>query len=419
MAPAPKAPVKTTAKEAPKGKLAQFLAAGKKVLKTDSWKVTLDPDQMLESHPHVSTGSTVIDYLIGGVPNAHGVQPCPGFPRKRITQIWGSEGSGKSTIGLSSAAATIAAGGCVFYLDWENAIMPDYAQALGVPIGDESKFMMAQPSTLEEGIKLIQLAAAAGVDLIVIDSVGAAVPANIAQRSAEEAGEQARVGLAAKVWSEFLPHLRYIIGRSKSAVLGISQIRAKIGGMGMGPQTEPAGGWAWKFYSDVRIEIRRIQQEKTKFVNSLTNKTEERVTGAITKAKMVKCKISDSQGREENFYLRQGEGIDDTRTTLEIAISHNVIRKGGAWYYYGEDGKYNGMEVMRKFFKSNRKEFLALIAKVRPFLTKKTDEPPESDVDDEDIGEMVEVIANPLDAVADGDMLGAIIGEKIDPSDDE
>lgn len=251
---------------------------------------------MQESMAHVPTGSMVIDYLIGGVPNALGVQPCPGLPRKRVTQLWGQEGSGKTTIALTSAAATIAAGGCVFYVDWENAVVLDYALALGVPIGDETKFVMVQPSTLEEGIKLIQIAAVGGADLIIIDSVGAAVPANIAERGVEEAGEQARVGLAAKVWSEFLPHLRALILRSNSAVLGISQVRAKIGGMGNGPQTEPSGGWAWKFYSDVRIEIRRIQQEKTKLVNMLTNKTEERVTGSIVKAKMVKCKLSDAEG---------------------------------------------------------------------------------------------------------------------------
>lgn len=390
------------------GKLALILAAAKKVLKTDSWKANLDPSQMLESHPHVSTGSFVIDYLIGGVPNQHGVQPCPGFPRKRITQVWGAEGSGKTTLALTSAAATIAAGGCVFYVDWENAVVLDYAAALGVPIGDETKFVMVQPDTLEQGIKLIQIAAAGGADLIVIDSVGAAVPANIAEREVSEAGEQARVGLAAKVWSEFLPHLRAIILRSKSAVLGISQIRAKIGGMGNGPQTEPAGGWAWKFYSDVRIEIRRVQQEKTKMVNMLTNKTEERVTGSITKAKMVKCKISDSQGREENFYLRQGEGIDDIRSTMEIAISHNVIRKSGGWYYYGDDGKFNGLELVRRHFKTNHKEFLSLLSKVRPFLTKKTDEPPESDVDDEgeEMGEVGDTLAN----LPEGDdLLGAIM----------
>lgn len=373
-----------------------ILDAAKKVLKTDSWKAQLDPESLRESLPHVPTGSMILDYLIGGVPNAHGVQPCPGIPRKRITQIWGQEGAGKTTIALTAAAATIAAGGCVFYVDWENAIVPDYAMTLGVPVMDESKFVLVQPSTLEEGVKLILIAAIGGADLIIIDSIGAAVPANIAERGVEEAGEQARVGLSAKVWSEFLPDLRARILRSGSAVLGIAQVRAKIGGMGNGPQSEPQGGFAWKFFSDVRIEIRRIQQEKVKLVNALTNKTDERVVGSIVKAKMVKCKLSDSQGREENFYIRQGEGIDDTRSTIEIAISYNIIRKSGGWYYYEEE-KFQGQEQLRKYFKESPEAMASLVKKVLPHLTKKTDEGPEADVDDEPdalsefMSEMVEV----------------------------
>ena len=359
-----------------------ILEAGKKVLKTDSWRVSLDPEQLQASLPHVPTGSMIIDYLIGGVPNSHGVQPCPGLPRKRITQLWGQEGAGKTTIGLMAAAATIRAGGVVVYVDWENAIVPDYALTLGVPVLDESKFMLVQPSTLEEGIKLILISAIGGADLIIIDSIGAAVPANIADRGVELAGEQARVGLSAKVWSEFLPDLRARILRSGSAILGISQVRAKIGGMGMGPQSEPSGGFAWKFYSDVRLEIRRLQQEKVKLVNALTNKTDERVVGSIVKCKVVKCKLSDSQGREENFYIRQGEGIDDIRSTIEIAISYGIIRKSGGWFYYDEE-KWQGQEQVRKFFKENPKEMAELVKKVLPHLTKKSDEPPEADVDDD------------------------------------
>ena len=359
-----------------------ILEAGKKVLKTDNWRVSLDPEQLQASLPHVPTGSMIIDYLIGGVPNSHGVQPCPGLPRKRVTQLWGQEGAGKTTIGLMAAAATIRAGGVVVYVDWENAIVPDYALTLGVPVLDETKFMLVQPSTLEEGVKLILIAAIGGADLIIIDSIGAAVPANIANRGVEEAGEQARVGLSAKVWSEFLPDLRARILRSGSAVLGISQVRAKIGGMGMGPQSEPSGGFAWKFYSDVRLEIRRLQQEKVKLVNALTNKTDERVVGSIVKCKVVKCKLSDSQGREENFYIRQGEGIDDIRSTIEIAIAYSIIRKSGGWFYYEEE-KWQGQEQVRKFFKEDPKAMADLIKKVLPHLTKKTDEGPEADVDDD------------------------------------
>ena len=378
------------------GKLANIAAAAKKVLKGDSWHAKIDPDSLEESHPHVPTGSLIIDYLIGGVPNANGVPPCPGLPRKCVTQLWGQEGAGKTTLALTASAATIASGGVVFYVDWENAISIDYASKLGVPVADDTKFMLVQPSTLEEGLKLIRMAAIGGADLIVIDSVGAAVPENIAGRDVGETGEQARVGLAAQRWSEFLPQLRGDILKSNAAVLGISQTRSKIGGMGHGPQFEPQGGQAWKFYTDLRIEIRRFQQEKAKLVNMLSNRTEERVIGNIVKAKIVKCKLSDAQGREENFYIRQGEGIDDIRATIEIAVNHNVIRKQGAWFNYG-DLKWQGMEQVRKHFKTNRSDLAELINKIKPHLSKKTDEGPEADVDD-DIGDALDDFIKEVDA---------------------
>lgn len=379
------------------GKLANIAAAAKKVLKGDSWHAKIDPDSLEESHAHVPTGSLIIDYLIGGVPNANGVPPCPGLPRKCVTQLWGQEGAGKTTIALTASAATIASGGVVFYVDWENAISIDYAAKLGVPVADDTKFMLVQPSSLEEGLKLIRMAAIGGADLIVIDSVGAAVPENIAGRDVGETGEQARVGLAAQRWSEFLPQLRGDILKSSSAVLGISQTRSKIGGMGHGPQFEPQGGQAWKFYTDLRIEIRRFSQEKAKLVNMLSNRTEERVVGSIVKAKIVKCKLSDAQGREENFYIRQGEGIDDIRATIEIAVNHNIIRKQGAWFNYG-DHKWQGMEQVRKHFRGSRSDLADLINKIKPHLSKKTDEGPEADVDDDGLGDALDEFIKEVDA---------------------
>src|SRR3990172_1861322 len=157
------------------------------------WKVQLDHEQLEKSLPHLPTGSLVIDYLIGGSPNRFGVRPCPGIPRSRVSQIWGHESSGKTTIALTTAATTCAAGGTVLYVDWENDIVPDYAAALGVPIMDDDKFELVQPETLEDGIKLAAAYAMAGVDLIVFDSVGSAVPASIANRDLSEVAEQAKV----------------------------------------------------------------------------------------------------------------------------------------------------------------------------------------------------------------------------------
>lgn len=354
--------------------LADARAAATKVLKSDQFRVILDPDQMRESLPHIPTGSMVIDYLIGGEPNRHGVPPCPGLPRGKITQLWGLESSGKTTLALTAAASVARQGGTVLYLDWEQEIVPDYAAALGVPIHDPDQFELVQPETLEDGIKLIKAYALAGVDLIVIDSVGAGVPATVAERKLEEAGEQTRLGLAAQKWGEFLPELKGIINRHHNAVLGISQVRSKIAtgpGARNGPQTEPQGGFAWRFYSALRIELRRAEQEKSKAVNQLTHRSEDRVYGAITWATIKKCKLSKSQGRQERFFIRWGEGIDDIRSLIEIALGHDVLRKSGAWIQWGEQ-KWQGTEAIRKALKADPEMLGRLMGAVRPHLSSQT-----------------------------------------------
>ena len=361
--------------------------AVKKILKNDTWRVTLDPEQLTRSLPHIPTGSLVIDYLIGGEANSFGVAPCPGLPRGRITQLWGHESAGKTTLALTAAATVCNAGGTVLYVDWENDIVPDYAAALGVPIDDPERFELVQPDSLEDGMKIIKAYVLAGVDLVVIDSVGAAVPQAIRDRGADEAGEQQRVGLNAQRWSEFLPDIKADIAKHKNALLGISQIRQKMASgpkMGNGPSTQPQGGEAWKFYSALRLELRRIQNEMSNTVyNPLTHKKEGRVVGGIIKAKVVKCKLSKSQGREELFYIRWGEGIDDLRSVLEIACSHRIIVKQGSWFAYGEK-KWQGMEQMRKFFQLNSPVFMDVVNQVRPHLTTKSTEPVDEVEDDEE-----------------------------------
>lgn len=355
--------------------LAKARAAASKILKKpeETWRVSLDPDQLSQSLPHLPTGSLILDYLIGGEPNSFGVRPCPGLPRGRVSQVWGHESAGKTTFALTAAATTCAAGGTVLYIDWENDIVPDYAAALGVPITDPDAFELVQPETLEDGIKIAMIYAHAGVDLIIFDSVGAAVPARIADRSLEDVAEQARVGEMQAVWSQELPNLKKVIARTGAAVLGISQIRAKIStGMGHGPTTQPQGGNAWKFYSSVRLELRRIKNESAKRHNVLTHKTDDRVTGGVIQCQVVKCKLSKSQGRKEVFYINWGEGIDDRRSVMEIAVAHGVIKKGGAWYSLttskGTDEKIQGTDKVMSFLKENPAEFQALYHAVIPFL---------------------------------------------------
>ena len=332
--------------------------------------VAMDDSTVQESLPHISSGSIVIDYLIGGEQNQFGVSPCPGFPRGRVTQVWGHESAGKTTLCLEAVAQCCADGGTAVFIDWENDIVPDYAAALGVPITDPNKFMLLQPDTLEDGIKYAMAYATAGVDLIIFDSVGAAVTRRIAERDALDVAEQSKVAELQSVWSQELPNIKGTIARSGTAVVGISQIRANMN-TGPGAKTKPQGGNAWKFYAAVRLELRRVQNEKAREYNDLTHKTDERVIGGIIKAKTVKCKVSRSQGREEIFYIRWGEGIDNVRTVIEIAKSHGII-KGSSWLTWadapGGPLKLQGSEKLRKHMLANPDHFEALKAKVMPFL---------------------------------------------------
>jgi len=352
---------------------AREYARKKKGKEFEAIRVTLDHEALTESLPHLPTGSVVVDYLIGGEPNTFNVAPCPGLPRGRVSQIWGHESAGKTTLALTAAATACAQGGSVLYIDWENDIVPDYAAALGVPITDPDKFELLQPETLEDGIKYALIYAAAGVDLIVFDSVGAAAPKRIVERDAMEAAEQGKVGELQQIWSQELPNLKRLIAKTGTSVMGISQIRAKINtGPSRGPSTQPQGGNAWKFYSSVRLELRRVQNEKAREHNVLTHRTDERVVGGIIKVKAVKCKLSRSQGREEIFYIRWGEGIDNHRSIIEIAISHGIIHKSGSWVSLDrgseEPVKVQGVNKLRKYLMDHPDEFETLQDRVYPLL---------------------------------------------------
>jgi len=335
--------------------------------------VELDPDAMTESLPHLPTGSIIVDFLIGGEPNKRGISPCPGLPRGRVAQVWGHESAGKTTLALTAAATVCSRGGTVLYIDWENDIVPDYAEALGVPILDPERFQLHQPETLEDGIKLAMVFAQAGVDLIVFDSIGSAIPARIANRDESEAGEQSRVGEEQQVWSRELPNLKRVINQKGTCVFGISQVRSKIGMTGYGPTTQPQGGNAWKFYSAVRLELTRTKSETAKVTNVVTNKSDERVVGGVIQCKVIKCKLSKSQGRKENFYIRWGEGIDDRRSILEIAAANGLIKRSGNWLSWtapdGSELKHNGMEAFRKDLLKNPANFNMLVQAVLPLLS--------------------------------------------------
>ena len=319
-----------------------------------------------------------IDYLIGGVPNSMGVAPCPGIPRGKIMQLWGHEAAGKSTMALTVAASVCHSGGSVVYVDWEHAVDPAYAAKLGVKVTDPNHFMLSQPNTMEDGFRVIWVAASAGVDLIVVDSVGAAVPEKIAERSLKEIADREQVGNVAMLWSNFLRKLQGRLSRTGTALIGISQVRANINTYNSYGNNETVqGGNAWKFWSSVRMSLRRVKTEKARVYSALSHKAEEQVIGGRIKAKLVKCKVANTQGRECEFFIRQGEGIDDVMTALEIGIGHGFVKKGGSWFTWErpneEPIKAQGLDKIRAMIlEDNLLE--ELYGQVRPYLTQERGE---------------------------------------------
>ena len=342
----------------------------KKGKEFESIRVNLDEDALKESLPHLQSGCDVVDFLIGGEPNNFGVPPCPGWPRGRVSQLWGHESAGKTTLALEACAQVAREGGTAVYIDWENDIVPDYAASLGVPITNPDQFELLQPETLEDGIKYAMTYAAAGVDLVVFDSVGAAIPRRLATRDALDTAEQGKIGELQSVWSQELPNLKRVIAQSGTAVIGISQIRATMATMGKA--TKPQGGNAWKFYSSVRLELRRVQNEKAAEFNALSHKADVRTIGGIIKVTAVKCKMSRNQGREEIFYIRWGEGVDNVRSTLEIAKAHGIIKQSGSWLRWGdcpgEQLSVQGTEKLRQHLIDNPAHYEALRGQVIPLL---------------------------------------------------
>jgi len=353
--------------------LARARAALKGVLKEDP-TVPLTDSVLRKSMDHLPTGSIVVDYLIGGRPNKFGIAPCPGIPRGRITNVYGNAGAGKTTLALTAAATTCANGGTCVYIDWENEVDPRYAAALGVPIHDASRFILMQPETLEQGMKIMVQMATEGVDLIVVDSVAAGVPEDLYNRAIEEEGNQSRIGLVAQKWSQFLPKFKTLISKSGTAVIGISQLRKKIatGGGGHGPDTDVQGGEAWKFYSAVRMMLRVFQKEKGKSFNAMTGKIEEQVSGTIVIAKLDKCKVSDSVHHEQKFYLASGSGIDNARSVVDLAISYKIVMKNGSWLEWpgAPDGlmKAQGKDGLLKMIGGHPSALRNLFAQVVPKL---------------------------------------------------
>jgi recombination protein RecA len=273
----------------------------------------------------ISTGAINLDAAIG----------VGGIPRGRITEIYGPESSGKTTLCLHVVANAQRSGGVAAYIDAEHALDTDYAAKLGVDIGN---LLVSQPDTGEQALEICEILVRSGaVDVVVIDSVAALVP------KAEIEGDMgdSHVGLQARLMSQALRKLTGAIARSKTSVIFINQLREKIGVMFGNPETT-TGGKALKFYASVRLDIRRIAPVKEK----------EDVVGSHVRVKVVKNKVAPPFKQAE-FDIMYAEGISHSSLVLDIAAESGIIDKSGAWYAYNGQRIGQGRENAKMFLKDN------------------------------------------------------------------
>ncbi|MFI5069610.1 MAG: recombinase RecA [Terriglobales bacterium] len=273
-----------------------------------------------------------------------------GFPRGRVVEIFGPESSGKTTIALQVIAEAQKTGGMAAFVDAEHALDPGYAKKLGV---DVDNLLVSQPDYGEQALEITEALVRSGaIDVLVVDSVAALVP------KAELDGEMgdSHMGLQARLMSQALRKLTGTVSKSRTCLIFINQIREKIGVMFGNPETT-TGGRALKFYSSVRIDIRRIAAIKEGDV----------VTGSRTKIKVVKNKVA-APFREAEFDIMYGEGISREGDLLDIAANSGLLEKSGAWYSYKGERIGQGRENARQFLKDNKDTMVKLEAEVRKHL---------------------------------------------------
>ena len=273
----------------------------------------------------ISTGSIGLDAAIG----------IGGLPRGRVVEIYGPESAGKSTLALHVVAEAQAAGGVAAYVDAEHALDAEYAGNLGVNIND---MLISQPDSGEQALEIVEaLIRSGGIDIVVVDSVAALVP------RAELDGEMgdSLPGLQARLMSQALRKLTAVVARTNTTLLFINQIREKIGVMFGSPETT-TGGRALKFYSSVRLDIRRTGQIKDGDV----------VMGSRTKVKVVKNKVAPPF-REVEFDIMYGVGISREGEVLDLGVEHKIVDKSGAWFSYKGERLGQGRENVKAMLKDN------------------------------------------------------------------
>lgn len=292
----------------------------------------------------ITSGSISLDLALG----------VGGYPRGRIIEIFGPEGSGKTTLALHAIAEAQRRGGIGAFIDAEHAFDPEYAKKIGINV---EELLISQPDTGEQALEITEtLVRSNAVDCIVIDSVAALVP------KAEIEGEMgdAMMGMQARLMSQALRKLTGAISRSKAVVIFINQLRMKIGIMFGNPETT-SGGMALKFYSSIRLDIRRTEQLKDG----------ENVVGNHTRVKVVKNKVA-SPFKVAEFDIMYGEGISSEGDLLDLGTKLGIISKSGSWYQLGQEKLGQGREQAKEFLKEHTKIAKEIEGKIRE-KTEKTE----------------------------------------------
>jgi recombination protein RecA len=275
----------------------------------------------------VPTGSLSLDLALGVM----------GIPRGRVIEIYGGESTGKTTLSLSIIAEAQKMGGVAAFIDAEHALDPDYAQRIGVNVDD---LLISQPDSAEQGLQIVESLVRSGeVDVIVVDSVAALVP------KTEVAGEmgELQIGLQARLMSQALRKLSSIVSKTKTIVIFLNQTRMKIGIVFGNPETTP-GGLALKFYSSVRIELKRIAQIKQG----------ESIIGNRIKVKIVKNKVA-APFKTAEFDIYYNEGISKYSEAINLGVKEEIVKKSGAYFSYGDIKLGAGIEKAKEFLKENPK----------------------------------------------------------------
>jgi recombination protein RecA len=300
----------------------------------------LSGEQPVMSDNSISTGCLSLDVALG----------VGGIPRGRIIEIYGPESSGKTTLALHIVAEAQKAGGYAAFIDAEHAMDPQYSKKLGVNI---EELLVSQPDTGEQALEITEtLVRSSALDVIVIDSVAALVP------RAELEGEMgdSHMGLQARLMSQALRKLTGTVSRSNTAVIFINQIREKIGVMFGNPETTP-GGRALKFYTSVRLDIRRIA----------TIKDGQDAIGNRTRVKVVKNKVA-APFKQTEFDIMYNQGISYEGDIVDLALQGNIIEKMGSWFSYGDMKIGQGRENAKQFLSENDDKTKEIVTKVKSFM---------------------------------------------------